>query len=69
MVPELPSALVLSLEETAPELPNADDCGSPVWDGMKESLRIPAGIGSNRDCTRSQVFPWDISVLFFQLPM
>lgn len=45
-----------------------DVSGSPVQGGMKESIRIPAGTGSNRDCTRSQVFPYGISVLFLLHP-
>lgn len=45
----------------------ADGYGSPVWGGMKESIRIPAGTGSNRDRTRSQIFPY-VSVLFLPHP-
>lgn len=42
----------------------AGDYGSPVRGGMKERIRMPAGFGSSKDRTRSQIFPCDISVLF-----
>ena len=40
--PELPGTLVLSLGQAAPDLPNVDGYGSPIWGGMK----VADGYGS-----------------------